>query len=270
MKPAAQLDRAKRIDALCDRFEHDWKAGKAVRIEQFVGKMDESLRSQALQALVEVEIELRRTKGETPSLGEYVKRFPGQEQTIKAAFHTSKRQASAAAQDTPASGNRTQTATISARRIEVKELSAAQEAGFVRLFNGNDLTGWAGITKHWRVDGGAIVGEVPQEGLPKNLFLSPNLPFPLKDFELRLEVKMVKGNSGIQVRSRRVDDHNFTTMVGPQFEIAHGTKWTWSSLLSAACAWSFAVFASRNSDRRRSRRVAREKQRSPEHDGGRV
>ena len=118
------------------------------------------------------------------------------------------------------------------RRIEVKGLPAAQEAGFVPLFNGKDLTGWGDITHYWHVEGNALVGEVPPQGLPKNMFLSPNLPLPLKDFELRLEVKMIKGNSGIQVRSKRVENNGFTTMLGPQVEIAHGAKWIWSSLVT--------------------------------------
>jgi predicted Ser/Thr protein kinase len=126
------------------------------------------------------------------------------------------------------------------RKIEAREIKPGDplpvadrpEAGFVPLFNGKDLAGWGPITPQWRVEGGAIVGEVPPEGLPKNLFLSPNLPGPLKDFELRLEAKMIKGNSGVQVRSRRVEDHAFTTMLGPQVEIAHNAKWTWSSLVT--------------------------------------
>jgi hypothetical protein len=123
---------------------------------------------------------------------------------------------------------------VAFKDLQIKELKQDAGAGdvFQPLFNGRDLTGWAGITPHWRVEGGAIVGEVPAEGLPKNLFLSPNLPGPLKDFELRLEVKMIKGNSGIQVRSRRVEDHPFTTMLGPQVEIAHNPRYTWSSLVT--------------------------------------
>lgn len=49
-------------------------------------------------------------------------------------------------------------------------LLAAEEPGFVPLFNGKDLTGWEGDTKLWKVQDGAIVGDSP--GIPHNQFLA--------------------------------------------------------------------------------------------------
>ena len=40
---------------------------------------------------------------------------------------------------------------------------AAAEDGFVSMFNGKDLTGWAGIPGVWSVEGGAITAESTKE-----------------------------------------------------------------------------------------------------------
>src|SRR5437016_11651408 len=40
--------------------------------------------------------------------------------------------------------------------------AAADESGFVSLFNGRDLTGWEGDTNYWSVKDGAIIGRVSQ------------------------------------------------------------------------------------------------------------
>ena len=37
------------------------------------------------------------------------------------------------------------------------------EPGFRKLFNGRDLTGWAGRPEHWSVRDGAITGVTPAE-----------------------------------------------------------------------------------------------------------
>lgn len=82
------------------------------------------------------------------------------------------------------------------------------EAGFKSLFNGKDLTGWAGRPQHWSVEDGAITGsttkEHPAEG---NNFLIWK-GGTVSDFELRCSYRIVpnndKGfaNSGIQYRSK--------------------------------------------------------------------
>ena len=68
------------------------------------------------------------------------------------------------------------------RRIEVKGLPAAQEAGFVPLFNGKDLTGWGDITHYWHRSAYDACWRRAMQGLPKNMFLLPKLllfRFPL-------------------------------------------------------------------------------------------
>jgi hypothetical protein len=81
---------------------------------------------------------------------------------------------------------------------------AADEEGFVPLFNGKDLTGWEGNKELWIVKDGMLVGKSP--GIQQNEFLATEKSFG--NFELRLEFRMIdgKGNSGIQYRSKRVPD----------------------------------------------------------------
>jgi len=76
------------------------------------------------------------------------------------------------------------------------------EEGFVSLFNGTDLAGWEGNAKIWKVENGLLVGSSP--GIRYNDFLATKKSYG--DFELRLEFRMKdgKGNSGVQIRSRRI------------------------------------------------------------------
>jgi len=94
--------------------------------------------------------------------------------------------------------------------------AAESEAGFKSLFNGKDLTGWAGRPEHWSVEEGAITGRTTKEKPAKgNNFLiakdgEKNLV--VGDFELRLSYKIVAnntnkfGDSGIQYRSKELPD----------------------------------------------------------------
>ncbi|HEY0983243.1 3-keto-disaccharide hydrolase [Schlesneria sp.] len=83
------------------------------------------------------------------------------------------------------------------------------------LFNGKDLTGWEGDMKLWKVADNAIVGDSP--GIEHNQFLVTKHEFD--DFELKLEFRLKEGvgNSGIQFRSKRVE--NSTEVSGYQADI---------------------------------------------------
>ena len=86
---------------------------------------------------------------------------------------------------------------------------AADSDGFTPIFNGQDLTGWAGRTDLWTVQDGAITGTTTKEtALKKNTFLVWQGGQP-GDFELRFEYKMVGGNSGVQYRSKVLDEKDF-------------------------------------------------------------
>lgn len=93
-------------------------------------------------------------------------------------------------------------------------LSAA-DTEWEPLFNGTDLTGWDGDLTLWKVVDGAIVGDSP--GIKHNQFLKTKCNYD--DFELRLEFRLKDGvgNSGIQFRSKPVE--NSTEVSGYQADI---------------------------------------------------
>jgi 3-keto-disaccharide hydrolase len=94
------------------------------------------------------------------------------------------------------------------------------EEGWVKLFNGKDLTGWEqrNGTATYRVEDGAVVGKT-SEGSP-NSFLCTKKEYG--DFELRFEVKLGDGrlNSGVQIRSKSKGDTKDGRVHGPQVEIS--------------------------------------------------
>lgn len=83
------------------------------------------------------------------------------------------------------------------------------QKGVVRLFNGQDLTGWKGDLSRWSVEDGAITGQTTADNLLNyNTFLIWEGGEPA-DFVLRLQYRIVGGNSGVQYRSRVIDDDKF-------------------------------------------------------------
>jgi len=108
----------------------------------------------------------------------------------------------------------------------------AAEAGFKDLFNGKDLSNWAGRQNHWSVEDGAITGTTTKENPAKgNNFLilqrdGTNAIY--SDFEIRFSYKFSSdwGNSGLQYRSK--DRGNFVVN-GYQGDFEVGT--TYSGIL---------------------------------------
>jgi len=94
-----------------------------------------------------------------------------------------------------------------------------EEGGFKALFNGKDLSGWVTPDNKglFTVEDGQIVGRTKAGELKKNEFLVTDRPY--KDFTLKAKVKLIGGNSGIQVRSKRADDG---AVSGPQADVAEG------------------------------------------------
>ena len=87
-----------------------------------------------------------------------------------------------------------------------RPVAAADETGFVSIFNGKDLAGWDGKPGWWRVEDGAITSQsTPEKPCPKAHYLIWRGGQPA-DFELRLRFRLIGGNSGIQIRSREVPD----------------------------------------------------------------
>lgn len=106
-------------------------------------------------------------------------------------------------------------------------LLAASLPGAERsLFNGKDLTGWKGLD-FWTVEDGAITGRTTKEKPTKgNTFLV--WEGEVADFELTFRYKIVGGNSGVQYRSKLVDEKGFV-VAGYQGDFEAGK--TYSGIL---------------------------------------
>ncbi|MBX3176076.1 MAG: DUF1080 domain-containing protein [Candidatus Hydrogenedentes bacterium] len=110
-------------------------------------------------------------------------------------------------------------ALLLAAALLLSPLSApAADDGFTPLFNGKDLTGWTGDMNLWRVENGEIVGSTKGVKLEKNSFLSTEKSY--SDFVLRVKVKLINHNSGIQFRSEQLEDH---AVAGYQADVAEQT-----------------------------------------------
>lgn len=97
--------------------------------------------------------------------------------------------------------------------------TAMADEGFVSLFDGKTLDGWAqkNGTATYRVEEGCVVGKT-SEGSP-NSFLCTKKDY--SDFELRFEVKVDDElNSGVQIRSQSKKEFHDGRVHGPQVEIA--------------------------------------------------
>ena len=100
---------------------------------------------------------------------------------------------------------------------------AGPEAGFTTMFNGRDLTGWEGLAGWWRVEDGTITSQsTPEKPCDRAHYLMWRGGKP-GDFDLRLEFRLVGGNSGIQFRSRELPDWDTS---GYQADIEDGQQWT--------------------------------------------
>jgi hypothetical protein len=86
---------------------------------------------------------------------------------------------------------------------------APRQAGYESLFDGRTLAGWSGVSGPWSVRDGAITGTTTRETpLGNNTFLVWTNGV-LDNFELRLQYRILNGNSGIQYRSRLMDAEKF-------------------------------------------------------------
>ncbi len=92
--------------------------------------------------------------------------------------------------------------------------------GFQLLFDGKSLRGWEGDPEIWRVEKGEIVGNTDQKQIKTNQFLISTKEYG--DFELRLEMKIRNGNSGVQFRSTRLPDF---VVQGLQADAAENNWW---------------------------------------------
>jgi hypothetical protein len=85
-----------------------------------------------------------------------------------------------------------------------------RQRAYQSIFNSINLNGWDGDPVYWRVENGAIVGEVtPATLLKRNTFLIWRGGTPA-NFDLKLEYRIsAKGNSGVNYRSDEIDTLRF-------------------------------------------------------------
>ncbi len=105
------------------------------------------------------------------------------------------------------------------------------EPGFQSIFDGKSLKGWEGDPKYWRVENGAMVGEItPETVIKSNTFIIWR-GGTVKDFELKVDYRITeRGNSGINYRSIVVPDTvtpaNQFAMRGYQCDIDGQNRYT--------------------------------------------
>lgn len=102
--------------------------------------------------------------------------------------------------------------------------SRAQEE-FKPIFDGHSLAGWEGDAQYWRVEQGAIVGEIPaNERLQRNTWLIWR-EGTVTDFELVLQFRLTglpAANSGIQFRCQA---ESTSKVAGYQADLDMGATW---------------------------------------------
>ena len=84
-------------------------------------------------------------------------------------------------------------------------MAHAQDDGWVSIFDGKTLDKWDGNPEFWRVEDGTITGETTKDKVTKGNTFIIWRGGETADFELKLEYKIVGGNSGIQYRSFEVE-----------------------------------------------------------------
>ncbi len=100
---------------------------------------------------------------------------------------------------------------------------AEDEKGFQPIFNGKNLDGWAGKPGWWFVEDGTLTARsTPEKPCRKHNYLMWRAG-EATDFELKLEYRIVGGNSGVQFRSRELDDWD---IAGYQADIEAGDRWS--------------------------------------------
>ena len=86
--PHAHISQALRVDRACAAFEAAWRQEQTPLIEAFLEEFSAPgpERSSLLLELLALELELRQSRGEAPSMREYVERFPDQAGIVAQAF----------------------------------------------------------------------------------------------------------------------------------------------------------------------------------------
>jgi putative heme-binding domain-containing protein len=102
-------------------------------------------------------------------------------------------------------------------------LNTGRAATYDILFNGQDLSGWKGLSSFWSVQGGSIVGQTTKENPTKgNTFLVWQ-GGEIGDFEFICKARFEGNNSGVQYRSSLANADTFR-VIGYQADLHPSPK----------------------------------------------
>ncbi len=102
---------------------------------------------------------------------------------------------------------------------------ADDDEGFKTIFDGKSLEDWDGNPKFWRVEEGAITGQTTSENPTKGNTFIIWRGGELGDFELKLQYRIIGGNSGIQYRSFEVENQKWV-VGGYQADFEAGDRYS--------------------------------------------
>ena len=103
--------------------------------------------------------------------------------------------------------------------------AVAAENGFKKIFDGKTLKGWNGNPKFWSVKDGAMTGQTTKDNPTKgNTFII--WEGKTSNFDLRLDYKIIGGNSGIQYRSFKADGPDEWRIGGYQADFEAGDTYS--------------------------------------------
>lgn len=86
IEDSLDLQSAQQVDSVCNDFEEAWEQGKRPQIETFLEDFTGTLRDALLSELVALEVQYRKEQGDLASPDDYLRRFPGRDDHIHAAF----------------------------------------------------------------------------------------------------------------------------------------------------------------------------------------
>lgn len=98
--------------------------------------------------------------------------------------------------------------------VNARMASAADKEGFTTIFNGKTLKGWDGDPKFWKTSDGVMTGRTTKENPTSGNTFIIWTGGQTDDFELKLQYRIVGGNSGIQYRSFKLPGKNDGWRIG--------------------------------------------------------